>query len=298
MSPVELAGMPQDLPRIRHVLAPNPSSLTYRGTNSYILGSGRVAIIDPGPDDPTHLAALLDALSPTETVEAILVTHAHLDHSALASRLSAATGAPIHALGGATAGRSPLMTRMAKAGLTSTGDGLDHRFHVDCLMADGDSLSGSDWQVTALHTPGHLGNHLCFSVGDILFSGDHVMGWSTSIVSPPEGDMGAYMASLAALSGKAWRVFLPGHGDPILSPEIRIQTLMKHRRTREEQILDILAAGPADTSTLTDAIYTDLPTNLRPAARRNVLAHLLDLLEQNRVATKDPTDPTATFERS
>lgn len=282
-------------PRLRTILAPNAAPLTFRGTNTYLLGSGRVAVIDPGPDLPAHLDAIRAALDPGEAVSHILVTHPHRDHSALAPALSAATGAPILAYGTATDGRSPLMQGLAAAGLAAGGDGLDHAFRPDQRLADGATLSGPDWQITALHTPGHLGSHLCFSAGDWLFSGDHVMGWSSSVISPPDGDMRAYMEALERIDRPDWALFLPGHGDPIPSPQDRVRALITHRRAREAQILSALAPGPADADTLSRSLYSDLPPPLLPAARQNVLAHLLDLQEKNRVATGAPLHPTARF---
>jgi glyoxylase-like metal-dependent hydrolase (beta-lactamase superfamily II) len=276
------------MPRLRCLLAPNPSPLTFRGTNTYLLGSGRVAVIDPGPDDDRHLAAILAALDPGEAITHILITHSHRDHSALAPRLSAATGAAIHAYGTATEGRSPLMSSLAAAGLQAGGDGLDTAFTPDQRLTDGTTLSGPDWDLTALHTPGHLGNHLCFALGDWLFSGDHVMGWSSSVISPPDGDMAAYCAALERLQQNTWSRFLPGHGDPIPDPAKRVHALINHRRQREAQILATLADGPADPMTITQRLYNDVPPALLPAARQNVLAHLLDLQGKNRVSTPDP----------
>lgn len=286
----------RDQPRLRHVLAPNPSPLTHDGTNSYILGSGRVAVIDPGPDDDRHLAALLAALDPGETVSHIVVTHAHRDHSALAPRLSRVTGAPTFAFGRADEGLSPFMAGLVTAGLAPAGgDGLDHAFTPDRRVKDRETIADSDWSLTVHHTPGHLGTHICLAVGDTLFSGDHVMGWSTSIVSPPEGDMGAYMRSLDRLAQHGWTRFLPGHGAPVTDPAARLAELATHRRAREAQILAALEAGPADAATLTARLYPDLAPRLHPAARRNVLAHLLDLLEKSRLTTPDPTAAEAIF---
>jgi glyoxylase-like metal-dependent hydrolase (beta-lactamase superfamily II) len=283
------------MPRLRTLLAPNPSPLTFRGTNTYLLGSGQVAVIDPGPEDDRHLAAILAALDPGEVITHILVTHSHRDHSALAPRLSAATGVPIHAYGTATDGRSPLMARLAAAGLQAGGDGLDTAFTPDHRLTDGITLSGPDWDITALHTPGHLGNHLCFALGDWLFSGDHVMGWSSSVISPPDGDMAAYCAALERLQQTPWSRLLPGHGDPIPDPANRLHALINHRRQREAQILATLAEGPADPMTITRRLYTDVPPALLPAARQNVLAHLLDLQGKNRVTTDDPAAPQPIF---
>ncbi|WRH61445.1 MAG: MBL fold metallo-hydrolase [Fuscovulum sp.] len=294
-SPDKPFPRPDSQPRLRTILAPNAAPLTFRGTNTYILGSGRVAVIDPGPDLPAHLDAILAALDPGEAVSHILVTHPHRDHSALAPALAGATGAPILAFGTATEGRSPLMQNLAAAGLTAGGDGLDLAFLPDQRLGDGETLTGPDWQVTALHTPGHLGSHLCFSAGAWLFSGDHVMGWSSSVISPPDGDMRSYMDALHRIDRPDWALFLPGHGDPIPNPRARVRTLITHRRDREAQIMAALLRGPADAETLTRQIYTDLPPALLPAARQNVLAHLLDLQEKNQVSAPTPLHPTARF---
>ncbi len=294
-SPDKPFPRPDSQPRLRTILAPNAAPLTFRGTNTYILGSGRVAVIDPGPDLPAHLDAILAALHPSEAVSHILVTHPHRDHSALAPALAAATGAPILAFGTATEGRSPLMQNLAAAGLTAGGDGLDLAFLPDQRLGDGETLTGPDWEVTALHTPGHLGSHLCFSAGAWLFSGDHVMGWSSSVISPPDGDMRSYMDALQRIDRPDWALFLPGHGDPIPNPQDRVRTLITHRRDRKAQIMAALSRGPADAETLTRQIYTDLPPALLPAARQNVLAHLLDLQEKNQAFAPTPLHPTARF---
>ena len=283
-------------PPIRLLRAPNPSPLTGSGTNTWLVGGTELAVIDPGPDDPAHLAAILDAVGSGQRLARIVVTHAHLDHSALAPRLAAATGAPVHAFGTATDGRSALMTRLAP-GLPEHGEGLDHAFTPDHRLADGDSLAGPDWTLTAIHTPGHLGGHICLALGELLFSGDHVMGWSTSIVSPPDGDMAAYMTSLERLSGRTWRRFLPGHGDPIDSPAARMAELTAHRRLRERQILDALADAAETVPTLTARIYREIPAKLLPAAERNVFAHLIDLASRNLVAATPSLHPSAEFVR-
>ena len=284
------------LPPIRRLLAPNPSPLTGTGTNTWLVGGSALAVIDPGPDDDRHLAAILQAVEPGQRIGRIIVTHAHVDHSALARRLSAATGAPVHAFGTATEGRSALMSRLA-ASLPAHGEGLDHGFAPDHPLADGQRLDGPDYSLCALHTPGHLGGHLSLALGETLFSGDHVMGWSTTIVSPPDGDMSDYMASLHRLSDRTWSRFLPGHGDAIADPTARLAALIAHRRQREGQILQALEAGPATIPALTRRVYQDTQPHLLPAAERNVLAHLIDLASRNLVAADQDLHPEAEFAR-
>jgi glyoxylase-like metal-dependent hydrolase (beta-lactamase superfamily II) len=282
-------------PPIRLLRAPNPSPLTGSGTNTWLVGATELAVIDPGPDDPAHLAVILAAVGQGQRIGRIVVTHAHLDHSALAPRLAAMTGAPVHAFGSALDGRSPLMSLAPD--LPARGEGLDLAFTPDHRLADGDSLTGPDWSLTALHTPGHLGGHLCLAMGEVLFSGDHVMGWSTSIVSPPDGDMAAYMASLDRLSMQQWHRFLPGHGDPVETPAARLAELVAHRRQREAQILAALADGPDTLPPLTARIYHDIPRALLPAAERNVFAHLIDLASRNLITAAPSLHPDATFRR-
>lgn len=281
-------------PNIRRILAPNPSPMTFWGTNSYLVGQRDLAVIDPGPDDPTHLAALLSAVGEAR-VTAILVTHAHIDHSPLARALSAATKAPIHAFSDAMGGRSAVMQRLAEDGLVGGDEGVDPGFAPDEPLADGDVVEGADWSLTALHTPGHFGNHLCFALGDTLFCGDLVMGWASSLVSPPDGDLTDFMASCRRLQQGTWRIFHPGHGAPIDTPAERLDWLIGHRLSREADILKALADGPATSATLAARIYVDTPAALLPAATRNVLAHLIDLYGQNRVAPVDPLTEEAVF---
>jgi glyoxylase-like metal-dependent hydrolase (beta-lactamase superfamily II) len=281
---------------LRHVIAPNPSAMTERGTNTWIVGRGEVAVIDPGPAIPVHLDAILAALTPGERVTHILVTHAHLDHSALAPSLSARTGAPVLAFGSARDGISPAMLALGLAG--TGGEGLDAGFAPDERLGDGDVIEGPGWRLQAIHTPGHLGSHLCFAWGAACFTGDHVMGWSTSLVSPPEGDMGAYMASLGRLGQREWSRFLPGHGTTVRDPATRLAALTEHRHGREAQILAALAGGSCTPAALARAIYTDLPAPLLPAAERNVLAHLLDLAERSLVQADPAPAAFARFTRT
>lgn len=270
-------------PRIRTILAPNPSMMTQNGTNTYILGSGQVALIDPGPALKDHETAIHAALEPGESISHIFVTHAHLDHSALASDLAKATGAPIFGFGTATAGRSDRMQRLAAGMDIGGGEGVDHAFQPDEILADGQTVTGPTWAIEAIHTPGHMGNHLCFAAGDILFSGDHVMGWSTSLISPPDGDMTDYMASLRKLAARPFATFLPGHGPAIASPTERIAELIAHRMAREAALLVAIAAGPTTIPTLAGTVYPALAVALLPAAHRNILAHLIDLESKNLV---------------
>lgn len=288
-------AMDRPEPGLRRVVAPNPSPLTHRGTNTWILGQGRVAVIDPGPAIPAHLAAILAALAPGEVVSHILVTHAHADHSPLARDLSAATGAPVLGFGPALAGRSAVMQRLASAGLAGGGEGLDAGFVPDAVLTDGALVAGDGWQVQAIHTPGHFAGHMSFAWGDRLFSGDLVMGWSTSLVSPPDGDMGDYMASLARLSARPWRRFYPGHGDAVTDPAARLADLIAHRRAREAAILAALSDGPLHLAPLTRRVYADTPAALHPAAARNAFAHLIDLATRGRVTAEPALSPDALF---
>ena len=282
---------------LRRIVAPNPSPMTRDGTCSYVLGTGAVAVIDPGPADAIHLRAILDSLDPGERVAAILVTHAHLDHSPGARALSEATGAKVHAFGPPEAGRSAVMARLAVEGLAGGGEGVDRTFRPDVTLADGEEIGLGDWQVTALHTPGHFCNHLSFAWGDALFSGDHVMGWASTLISPPDGDLGDYFRSLDRLAAQDWRVFYPGHGAPVGATAARLDELAAHRRDRSAQILAALEAGPATVAALTAAIYTDTPAALLAAAARNVFAHLIEMTSQNEVAPEGFLSPSARFSR-
>lgn len=289
-------------PGIRRLRAPNPSPLTADGTNTYLVGTGEVAVIDPGPwagpGDDGHLHAILGALAPGERISHILVTHSHLDHSPLARPLARATGAAVYAFGPSDAGRSEVMTRLARTADLGGGEGTDHQFAPDVHLADGEVIEGGDWQLTAIWTPGHFGNHLAFATGDALFSGDLVMGWATTLVSPPDGDLTAFMTSCRRLAQRSERVFYPGHGDPIDQPQARTNWLISHRLEREAQILRALEGGFETIPRITDHIYTEVPPGLIPAARRNVLAHLIDLAVRGRVSTPDPLGPEAVFRRS
>lgn len=285
-------------PGLRRITAGNPSPMTFTGTQTYLVGDGEVAVIDPGPALPAHLEAVLGALRPDERITRILVTHSHLDHSPLARHLSEATGAPVMAAGPSDWGRRPVMAELAAGGLMGGGEGVDTAFAPDERIAEGDGVHGSWGRIAVLETPGHMANHLCFAWEGALFSGDLVMGWSTSLVSPPDGDMTAFYASVERLDSRADRIFYPGHGDPVTDPRARTGELLTHRRHREAQILKALGrTGPADADALATHIYTDIPRALMPAAARNVLAHLIDLAERDKVAPVGPMAADAIFER-
>ncbi|WP_417750337.1 MBL fold metallo-hydrolase [Roseicyclus amphidinii] len=284
---------------LRRLTAPNPSAMTWRGTNTYLLGTDEVAVIDPGPDDPAHLDAILATLAPGERIGAILVTHSHRDHSPLARPLAEATGAPVLAAGPSDWGRSALMHRLAGTGGIGGGEGVDEGFAPDRRIAEGCTLTGGWGRIDVLETPGHMANHLCFAWQGAVFTGDLVMGWSTSLVSPPDGDMGAFMASCRKLARRSDRVFHPGHGDPVRDPAARLAELIAHRAGREAQILAALhSAGPATAEQLARRIYEGLAAPLLPAATRNVLAHLIDLVERNEVSTGGGLTAEATFFRA
>lgn len=275
--------------------ADNPGPFTGLGTNTYVLGEAKKVIIDPGPDDPAHLTAILAAVGHGQ-VEAIIVTHAHSDHSALAPRMARLTGAPILGFGTASAGMSAQMQALLAEGLAG-GEGRDDGFAPDICVQDGQSLTLGGLEIEVIHTPGHMSNHICLGFGDVLLSGDHVMEWSTSLVSPPDGDMGAYMASLHKLAARKWRRFLPGHGAAVENPAARLATLIAHRLGREASVLAALTQGPATAAALARGIYTNLAPNLHPAATRNVLAHLIDLQSRAQVARiGDGAISTAAFQ--
>jgi hydroxyacylglutathione hydrolase len=276
-----------DLLRIR---APNPSAFTEAGTNTYILGKVAPCVIDPGPAIDSHLMAILVELR-GRSPSAILVTHGHLDHSALAPALAARTGAPILAFGDARAGLRPSCREL------DSGWGVDLLFAPDRHLANDEPIQGEDWRLVARHTPGHMGNHLCFDDGRRLFSGDHAMGFTTSLVSPPEGDMGDYMASLERLLRLGPRTLLPGHGAPVPDGQKRLQELLAHRATREEQVLASLAGGPRTVTEIAHALYPDASDTVRRASRRNVLAHLLYLARRGLVASDSLATEDTFFHR-
>lgn len=284
-------------PGLRRILAPNPSPMTYRGTNTYLIGTGSLAVIDPGPDSAQHLEAILAAVRPGQQITHIIATHCHLDHSPLARGLSQATSAPVFAFGGADAGRSEVMSRLAGSGLAGGGEGIDTGFAPDITVGDGEVITGDGWALEVIHTPGHLGNHIALAWGDACFTADHVMGWASSLVSPPDGDLTDFMASCRRLRQRSWRVFHPGHGAPVTDPAGRLDWLIAHRESREAAILQALAEAPATARTLAEQIYTETPPALLKAAERNVFAHLVDLSGRGLAAPQGPLSAAAVFER-
>lgn len=287
-------GVEHLAPGLRALTAPNAGPMTFTGTRSYLLGEGTLALIDPGPDDPWHLDAIARAVA-GERIGCILVTHAHRDHSAGARAAGARFGAEVRAFGDLP--RSPAMQAFARAGGLGGGEGIDGGFRPDRRLADGETVTGPGWTVTALHAPGHLGDHLCFAwtEGRALFSGDLVMGWATTLISPPDGDLGAYRASLARLAARGDRVFYPGHGVPVDAPRELIATHLAHRLAREEQILGVLGRGPARIESMVGVLYAEIDPALWPAAARNVLAHLIDLVERGRVVCAGALSAEAAF---
>lgn len=274
------------------VLAPNPSPLTGPGTNTFVAGSRERVVIDPGPDDPAHLDAVMEAAG--GRISHILVTHPHLDHSAGAGRLSRMSGAPVLAFGGPEDGRSPEMRRLAASGMVGGGEGLDHGFLADQRLGDGAVLETPAGDFMALHTPGHCGPHLAFAWRDMIFAGDLVMGWSTTLISPPDGDLSDYFRSLARLEAHAPAQLLPAHGDAVTSPAQRLGELTTHRRQRTAQILSELARAPGSAEALARRIY-EIPPHLLPAASRNVLAHLVALHALGAIETTGEITPRSIF---
>lgn len=278
-TPFDPAGMPtgtllQLSPLVGRVLAPNPSPFTYTGTQTYLIGrsppkSGDVAVIDPGPDDAAHIAALLQAIG-DRPVRAILCTHTHRDHSPAARPLAERIGAPI----------------IGCAPLTLDDDGpradaaFDAGYRPDHILADGERVAGEGWTLEAVATPGHTSNHLCFALQEegVLFTGDHVMGWATSVISPPDGDMSDYMRSMQRLLDRRDAIYYPAHGDPVDNPQRLVRGMMGHRKQREGQIIRFLERnGASEIPDMVAEMYKGVDPRLYGAAGRSVLAHLIDL---------------------
>ena len=267
-------------PLVSRLLAPNPGPFTFKGTGVYILGTGsRVAVIDPGPDQPDHIEALKRAIGPRR-ISHILVTHTHRDHSPASAALKAWSGAATYglALGSREA---PLV-----AGEGTVDEAHDHDFVPDIAVADRMRIGGDGFELECVATPGHTANHICYALAQekALFTGDHVMGWSTSVIAPPDGDMGAYLASLEKLAVRDDRIFYPTHGSPVTNPKAWLGQLIAHRHMREEQILSALAGGAQPIAALVEKLYPDIPPALRAAAAQQVLAHLWHLQARGQAA--------------
>ena len=263
-------------PGIRRVIANNPSPFTFHGTGTYILGTGSVAVIDPGPDDEEHIDAILACL-PGETISHILVTHTHMDHSPGCRLLQAKTGAPTYAYGPHGAGKIEQGVQVEEGG--------DMDFDPDHLVTHGEIIQGGDWSVECVYTPGHTSNHLCFQLREqkALFTGDHVMGWSTSIISPPDGDMADYMLSLELLLERADDIYWPTHGPCIDEPRAHVEAYIAHRLEREQQIIAKKKSGTLEIREMVPLMYKDTPEFMYPAAARSVLAAMENLVKKGAV---------------
>lgn len=285
---VEYGVARQISPRLRRIVARNPGPFTWTGTGSLIVGQGQVCVVDPGPDDQEHFAALLRALK-GETVTHVLVTHHHIDHSPLGRRLADHFGAQLCGRAGTITAEDGGAIRL------EAGDDLD--FRPDVEIEDGWTASGPGWTLKALHTPGHTSNHVCYELAEerALLCGDHVMAWSTSIVSPPEGHMGQYVRSLERIRSLDFRVLYPTHGPQIDAPRDFIGAYIAHRKAREAEILSLLSHTPTTIPSLVANLYRDVERRLHPAATHMVLAHLIDLTERGIVRAAPAATPGSVF---
>ena len=276
-------------PLIRRVTANNLGPFTFKGTGTYIVGKGEVAVIDPGPDDPAHLAAILAAVA-GERVTHILITHHHSDHSPLAGALKAATGATIY--GCAVAGHEEDDTGEVKMEA-----GHDHDFRPDVSLCGGGKVSGPGWSMEAIPTPGHTSNHLCYALAEehALFSGDHIMGWSTTVITPPDGDMSDYLASLDRIRAGKFDTLWPTHGAPIRDVDAFIAAYIAHRHERANQILRALEAGPGRIRELVPRLYADVDSRLHPAAARSMLAAMIHLEREGKIAADGVAGPDSAY---
>jgi glyoxylase-like metal-dependent hydrolase (beta-lactamase superfamily II) len=275
-------------PLIRRVIANNPGPFTFLGTGTYIVGAGEVAVIDPGPDMADHLKAILAAVR-GETVSHILVTHHHADHSPLARPLSAATGAPVYGCAVAT---------IPVEGSVKLEAGYD-RFTPDISVCGGAKIAGRGWTIEAIATPGHTSNHICYALEEenALFSGDHIMGWSTTVITPPDGDMGDYLASLERVKARHFDTLWPTHGPPVREVTPFIDAYIAHRKEREAQILGELAAGETRIAGMVPRIYAAVDPRLYPAAAHSVLAAMIELVKSGRVVCSGPPGLESDYRR-
>lgn len=283
----EYGKVQQVSPLIRRVIANNPGPFTYMGTGTYIVGKGNVGIIDPGPLDDDHIASLLAVLD-GETITHQIITHTHRDHSPAAAPMKEKTAAP-------TYGYGPHHGNMKAPKVE---EGGDWDFRPDHVVQDGDVVEGNGWTLEAVHTPGHTSNHLCFNLKEenALFTGDHVMGWSTSVISPPDGDMAHYMHSLRKVLDRDDSVFWPTHGPPIRDPKPFVQSFLDHRARREEQIRQCIADGQNTIAEMVPIIYINADKRLYPAAGRSVLSHLIQMQDEERVRCEGEANIDSVYE--
>lgn len=282
-------GVPRVLaPGVVRIVANNPSPFTYKGTNTYLVGETSLAVIDPGPGDPAHTAATLAAIA-GRTVTHIVITHTHRDHTDGMPALLAATGARTVGYGRKTRGDAPKLGAAA-----NSGERFDQDFSPDIVLKDGERLAGAGWSLEAIFTPGHAPDHLCFALGDangptgIVFSGDHVMAWNTSVVAPPEGHMGRFIASLEKMMARTDRVYYPGHGGQTDEPQRFVKALLLHRHMRENSILECIRTGAATAKDIVPVVYKGLDERLIPAAALSVLAHVEHLAERGLIRLSGP----------
>lgn len=268
-------------PLIRRVVAPNPGPYTYTGTCTYIVGHGEVAIIDPGPNDSNHLAALLSATA-NERITHIAITHTHLDHTAGLTALQEATAAQV-------VGCAPHFTSRPRNSMENAEAAADLNYAPDMILENGDQITGKGWTLEAVSTPGHTANHLSFALKETkaLFSGDHVMAWSTSLVAPPDGSMADYMCALEKLRHRDDRIYWPGHGGPVQSPRRFVRAMLHHRRQREAAIFARIEAGDTHIQAIVQRLYNDISPSLKGAAALSVYAHIENLLDSGKVRTDD-----------
>lgn len=272
-------------PGVARIVAENPSPFTFKGTNTYLVGAGALAVIDPGPDDPAHRAAIL-AAADGRPITHILVTHTHRDHVDGLAELQRATGAVSYGFG-----REKLPTSLPSV-TPSGGEFVDYDFQPDVKMQHGDVISGSDWRLVALHTPGHAPDHLCFELDGhgVLFSGDHVMAWNTTVIAPPEGSMANYIASLEKLLERQNAIYLPGHGAEIEEPQRAVKAYLLHRQWREQAVLRAVRGGVGSIRNIVQLIYPDLPEALITAASLSVQAHVEHLMDKGEIARTSGLD--------
>tara|TARA_B100000676_G_C18087299_1_gene856142 strand:+ start:4043 stop:4933 length:891 start_codon:yes stop_codon:yes gene_type:complete len=282
----EYGVVDQVSPLIRRVICNNPGGFTFHGTGTYIIGQGEVAVIDPGPLDDDHIVALERAVQ-GETVTHILITHTHRDHSPAAAPFKKSTGAPTYGYGPHGGDR----------GGPKVEEGGDYEFLPDHVIKDGDVIEGKGWTFEAIHTPGHTSNHICFALREenAIFTGDHVMGWSTSVISPPDGNMSDYMKSLSKILARKEEIYWPTHGPAITGPKAHVEAFIAHRNGREDAILDCIRKGRNTIPAMVEVMYADVDKRLHRAAGRSVFAHLLHMAETGRVTADGEPSPESAF---